>query len=114
MIIMPERLQELMDELKDTSPETYYHSIHVKTYVYKMVKNTNREGITDYSAEEIDIEKCISCGKCLQSCPFGAIVYNSQMIDVIKHLKNPKQKVVAMVAPSILGLITFCVIIFSF
>ena len=55
MIIMPERLQELMDDLKDTSPETYYHSIRVKTYVYKMIKNTNREGFTDYSAEEIEV-----------------------------------------------------------
>lgn len=53
--------------------------------------------------EEIDIEKCISCGKCLQSCPFGAISYNSQMIDVLNHIKNPNQKVVAMVAPAILG-----------
>ena len=53
--------------------------------------------------EEIDIEKCISCGKCLQSCPFGAISYNSQIIDVLNHIKNPNQKVVAMVAPAILG-----------
>ncbi len=53
--------------------------------------------------EEIDVEKCISCGKCLQSCPFGAITYNSQVIDVLKHIKNPEQKVVAMVAPAILG-----------
>lgn len=55
MIIMPERLQELMDELKDTSPETYYHSIHVKNYVYKMIKKTNQDGLTDYSAEEIEV-----------------------------------------------------------
>ena len=53
--------------------------------------------------EEIDIEKCISCGKCMMSCPFGAIVYNSQMIDVLHAIKNPAQKVVAMVAPAILG-----------
>ena len=55
MIIMPEKLQELMDELKDTNPETYYHSIHVKTYVYKMIKNTNSEGLTAHSAEEIEV-----------------------------------------------------------
>lgn len=53
--------------------------------------------------EEINIDKCISCGKCLQSCPFGAIVYNSQMIDVLNAIKNPAKKVVAMVAPAILG-----------
>lgn len=54
MIIMPERLQELMDELKLSSPETFYHAIHVKSYVYKMIKQTNADGITDYSKEEID------------------------------------------------------------
>lgn len=53
--------------------------------------------------EGIDIEKCISCGKCLQSCPFGAIVYNSQMIDVLNAIKDSNKKVVAMVAPAILG-----------
>ena len=53
--------------------------------------------------EEINLDKCISCGKCLQSCPFGAIVYNSQMVDVINAIKNPNQKVVAMVAPAVLG-----------
>lgn len=53
--------------------------------------------------EEIDLDKCISCGKCLQSCPFGAIVYNSQMIDVLNLIKNPDKKVVAMVAPAVLG-----------
>lgn len=53
--------------------------------------------------EQIDIEKCVSCGKCLQSCPFGAIVYNSQMVDVLSMIKNPEKKVVAMVAPAILG-----------
>lgn len=53
--------------------------------------------------EEVSLDKCISCGKCLQSCPFGAIVYNSQMVDVFNALENPNKKVVAMVAPSVLG-----------
>lgn len=53
--------------------------------------------------EQIDIEKCVSCGKCLQSCPFGAVTYNSQMADVLAAIKNPDKKVVAMVAPAILG-----------
>ena len=59
--------------------------------------------MTETKAACVDNEKCISCGKCLQSCPFGAIVYNSQMIDVLNALKNPAKKVVAMVAPAILG-----------
>ena len=54
MIIMPERLQELMDELKITSSETYYHSIHVKSYVCKMIKLTNESKITEYTDKEIE------------------------------------------------------------
>lgn len=54
MIIMPKRLQELMDELKISNAETYYHSIHVKGYVYNMIKNMNLSGFTAYSKSEID------------------------------------------------------------
>ena len=54
MIIMPERLQELMDELKIANAETYYHAIHVKGYVYKMIRLLNTEGVTSYDKSEID------------------------------------------------------------
>lgn len=53
--------------------------------------------------EHINNDICISCGKCLRSCPFGAIVEPYQMIDVLKFIKDTDKKVVAMVAPSILG-----------
>lgn len=53
MIIMPERLQELMDELKIANAETYYHSIHVKTLACRMIKLMNEDGITSYTKEEI-------------------------------------------------------------
>jgi len=53
--------------------------------------------------EEIDYDKCIFCGQCTRACPFGTIMERSQIFDVAKHLKRTKQKVVALVAPSIVG-----------
>src|SRR5574344_1769370 len=51
---------------------------------------------------KIDFDKCISCGKCVNACPFGAVHEKSQIIDVLKHIKD-KKEVIAMVAPSIMG-----------
>lgn len=50
----------------------------------------------------IDFDKCITCGKCVASCPFGAIHEKSQIIDILKAIKEGK-KVIAMIAPSIAG-----------
>ena len=54
MIIMPERLQELMDELKLVNAETYYHCIHVKSYVMTMIKYMNADGLISYTKNEIE------------------------------------------------------------
>lgn len=51
----------------------------------------------------IDYEQCISCGKCVAACPFGAVNEKSQIIDILKHMKDEKKEVIAMFAPSIVG-----------
>ena len=55
------------------------------------------DGIT-----KINHEKCISCGKCVSACPFGAVHKKSHLIDILKKIKSGK-KVIAMLAPSIMG-----------
>ncbi len=57
----------------------------------------------DEGKEHIDHEKCVSCGQCLRSCPFGAIVERYQMIDVLRKIKETDKRVVAMLAPAVMG-----------
>lgn len=50
----------------------------------------------------IDENECINCGRCVANCPFGAISDVSFMVNVIDKIVA-KKKVVAMVAPAIIG-----------
>lgn len=66
----------------------------------------NAISIDKNGAAKIDDNKCVSCGACLQKCPFGAINDVSQMVSIIKTIKNNKKshnpkKIYAIVAPSI-------------
>lgn len=54
MIVMTKKLQEMMNELKKTNSETYFHCLHVKGLVYKMLKQLNSEGKASYTPEQID------------------------------------------------------------
>ncbi|MCD7779344.1 MAG: monomeric [FeFe] hydrogenase [Candidatus Gastranaerophilales bacterium] len=56
----------------------------------------------EHGLAKIDHEKCISCGRCVKRCPFGAINEKSQIIDILKHIKN-NDEIIAMIAPSIAG-----------
>ena len=51
---------------------------------------------------KIDHQKCISCGRCVKRCPFGAINEKSQIIDILKNIKEG-DKIVALIAPSVAG-----------
>lgn len=50
----------------------------------------------------IDFDKCISCGKCIKACPFGAVHEKSQVLDIVKAMKQNK-KVIAIIAPAVAG-----------
>lgn len=62
MIVMTQKLKELMENLKITSAETYYHSIHVKYLTIKMIKKMNYFNLTNYNPYEVD---CICKGALL-------------------------------------------------
>lgn len=53
--------------------------------------------------EHIDPDKCIYCGRCIEACPFGAVMERSHLIDIFRMMQDPKKKVIAIVAPAIVG-----------
>lgn len=44
---------------------------------------------------------CVNCGQCATVCPTGAIIVKRDLKNVWKALYNPKQRVVAQVAPAV-------------
>lgn len=63
-------------------------------------------GATDYGMKrgiKIDNDKCLTCGSCIPDCPLDAIVDKIEFVPVIKHLKEKKRQVYAIVAPAFIG-----------
>jgi [FeFe] hydrogenase (group B1/B3) len=50
----------------------------------------------------INQDKCVACGQCLVSCPFGAIVDKGQIFQVVRSIMEGN-KVAAIVAPAFIG-----------
>ena len=50
----------------------------------------------------INNEKCVSCGMCMVSCPFGAIADKSQIFQLIRAMQSGKE-IIAQVAPAFAG-----------
>jgi iron only hydrogenase large subunit-like protein len=63
-------------------------------------------GATDYSREggiEIDNDKCLTCGSCIPNCPLDAIIDKIEFVPIIRHLKEKRHHVYAIVAPAFIG-----------
>uniref|UniRef100_UPI0025952BA5 [Fe-Fe] hydrogenase large subunit C-terminal domain-containing protein n=1 Tax=uncultured Eubacterium sp. TaxID=165185 RepID=UPI0025952BA5 len=56
----------------------------------------------EYGRAVINQDKCLSCGMCMVSCPFGAIADKSQIFQLIRCMKNGGE-VVAEIAPAYAG-----------
>lgn len=56
----------------------------------------------DLNRARINTDRCVSCGMCMVNCPFGAIADKSQIFQLIRAMKQ-QQKVIAEVAPAIIG-----------
>ncbi|NLG05628.1 MAG: 4Fe-4S binding protein, partial [Clostridia bacterium] len=50
----------------------------------------------------INADKCVSCGMCMVSCPFGAIADKSQIFQLIRAMQSGKE-IVAEIAPAFVG-----------
>lgn len=73
---------------------------------YACVRNCPVKAIAVSSKEEIPIQilndRCVGCGACYEVCPYDAVEYNSHKAKTKQVLKS-KDRVVALIAPSVAG-----------
>ncbi len=81
---------EYCDSLQDN--KDCYNSCEYEAHIYQRSKGP-----------VIDNNKCLSCGKCISNCHFGAIADKIEFIPLIDLLKDENTDVFAAVAPSIAG-----------
>lgn len=79
-----------------------YHAIIQLTVPCEAACPVGAIGKNEHGSAVIDFSKCIGCGRCMDACPFGTISGKSELLDVMKAMKAGK-KVVAMLAPAIMG-----------
>lgn len=64
--------------------------------------HTQKRGIeTGVGTEHYTPLECTYCGQCALHCPTAAIIEKTEMVPVVKALKNPKKIVIAQIAPSV-------------
>lgn len=77
-----------------------YHAIAYVPIPCEEVCPVNAISKNENGIEQIDESKCIYCGRCQNACPFGSIFEISNLVDVLKSIKN-KKNTIALVAPAI-------------
>lgn len=79
-----------------------YHAIVYVPVPCEEVCPVNAISKNEQGIEYIDESKCIYCGRCQNACPFGSIFEISNLVDVLKSIKEG-QETVALVAPALFG-----------
>lgn len=88
--------------------EDYLMKININNCVlcYACVRNCPVKAIEVSSKKEVPIQilndRCVGCGACYEVCPYDAVEYRSHK-EMTKDILESKERVVALVAPSVAG-----------
>ncbi len=79
-----------------------YHAIVYVPVPCEEVCPVNAISKNEQGVEYIDESKCIYCGRCQNACPFGSIYEISNLVDVLKSIRQ-EEETIALVAPALFG-----------